>query len=58
MRHYEKLKEEFKRRKFSIDSFGSVDTISSQISSFEDVFLPQKDGKSFVDITNLKLEFF
>jgi hypothetical protein len=49
----EKLKEEFKRRKISLDSFGSVDTIPSQITSFEDVFIPQKDGKSFVDISNM-----
>lgn len=48
----EKLKEDFKRRKISLDSFGSVDTIPGQISSFEDIFLPQKDGKSFVDISN------
>ena len=48
----EKLKEEFKRRKISLDSFGSVDTIPGQITSFEDIFLPQKDGKSFVDISN------
>jgi hypothetical protein len=49
----EKLKEEFKRRKISMDSFGSVDTIPSMISSFEDVFIPQKDGKAFVDISNM-----
>jgi hypothetical protein len=47
------MKEEFKRRKVSIDSYGSVDTISSQISSFEDVFIPQKDGKPFVDISSM-----
>ena len=49
----ENLKEEFKRRKVSLDSFGSVDTIPSQISSFEDIFIPQKDGKAFVDISNM-----
>lgn len=49
----EKLKEEVKRRKISLDSFGSVDTIPSMISSFEDIFIPQKDGKSFVDIANM-----
>ena len=49
----EKLKEEFKRRKISLDSFGSVDTIPSMVSSFEDIFIPQKDGKSFVDIANM-----
>ena len=48
----ERLKEEFKHRKISLDSFGSVDTIPSQICSFEDIFIPQKDGKSFVDISN------
>jgi hypothetical protein len=47
----EKLKEEFKRRKVSMDSFGSVDTIPSMITSFEDIFVPQKDGKEFVSIT-------
>jgi len=49
----EKLKEEFKRRKISLDSFGSVDTIPSMVSSFEDIFIPQKDGKAFVDIANM-----
>lgn len=46
----EKLKEEFRKRKISIDSFGSVDTIPSMVTSFEDVYIPQKDGKPFVDI--------
>ena len=46
----EKLKEEFKKRKICLDSFGSVDSIPSQVSSFEDIFIPQKDGKPFVDI--------
>jgi len=47
----EKLKEEMKKRKISLDSFGSVDTIPGMVSSFEDVFIPQKDGKAFVDIS-------
>lgn len=47
----EKLKEEFRKRKVSVDSFGSVDTIPSQISSFEDIYIPQKDGKPYVDIS-------
>lgn len=46
----EKLKEEFRKRKISIDSYGTVDTIPSMISTFEDVYIPQKDGKPFVDI--------
>jgi len=49
----EKLKEEFKRRKVSLDSFGSVDTIPSQVTSFEDIFVPQKDGKPYVDISTM-----
>ena len=47
----EQLKEEFRKRKVSLDSFGSVDTIPSMITTFEDVYIPQKDGKPFVDIS-------
>lgn len=47
----ELLKEEFKKRKVSLDSFGTIDSIPSMISSFEDMFIPMKDGKNFVDIT-------
>lgn len=47
----ELLKEEFKKRKISLDSFGTIDTIPSMIGSFEDVYVPQKDGKAFVDIS-------
>lgn len=47
----EMMKEEFRKRKISLDSFGSVDTIPSMITTFEDVYIPQKDGKPFVDIS-------
>ena len=47
----EAMKEEFRKRKVSLDSFGSVDTIPSMITTFEDVYIPQKDGKPFVDIS-------
>ena len=47
----EKLKEEFRKRKVSLDSFGTVDTIPSMITTFEDIYIPQKDGKPFVDIS-------
>lgn len=46
----ELLKEEFKKRKVSLDSFGTIDTIPSMVTSFEDMFIPMKDGKNFVDI--------
>ena len=47
----ESMKEEFRKRKISLDSFGTVDTIPSMITTFEDVYIPQKDGKPFVDIS-------
>lgn len=47
----EAMKEEFKKRKISLDSFGSVDSIPSMITTFEDIYVPQKDGKAFVDIS-------
>lgn len=47
----EKLKEEFRKRKVTLDSFGTVDTIPSMITTFEDVYIPQRDGKPFVDIS-------
>lgn len=47
----EQMKEEFRKRKVSLDSFGTVDTIPSMITTFEDVYIPQRDGKPFVDIS-------
>ncbi len=47
----ENIKEQFRKRKISLDSMGSVDTIPSMISTFEDIYIPQKDGKPFVDIS-------
>ena len=47
----EGIKEQFRKRKISLDSFGTVDTIPSMITTFEDVYIPQKDGKPFVDIS-------
>ena len=47
----EGMKEEFRKRKVSLDSFGSIDTIPSMITTFEDIYIPQKDGKPFVDIS-------
>jgi hypothetical protein len=47
----EGMKEEFRKRKVSLDSFGTVDTIPSMLTTFEDVYIPQKDGKPFVDIS-------
>ncbi len=46
----EKLKEEFRKRKISLDSFGTIDTIPSMVTTFEDIYIPQKDGKAFVEV--------
>ena len=48
----EKIKEEFRKRKVSIDTLGTVDTIPSMINTFEDIYLPSKDGKNYVDVTS------
>lgn len=50
----EAMKEEFRKRKVSLDSFGTVDTIPSMITTFEDMYIPQKDGKPFVDISRFE----
>lgn len=47
----ENLKEEFKKRKITLDSFGSVDTIPSQLTTFEDIYVPTKDGKPYINIS-------
>jgi len=47
----EGMKEEFRKRKVSLDSFGTVDTIPSMITTFEDMYIPMKDGKPFVDVS-------
>jgi len=45
----EMLKEGLRKRKISIDQFGSVDTIPSHIATFEDIYIPMRDGKKFVE---------
>lgn len=46
----ETLKEQFRKRKINIDSFGTLDSIASNIATFEDIYLPMKDGKRFVEV--------
>jgi len=48
----ENLKEAFRKRKISLDSFGTVDTIPSMVTTFEDIYIPTKDGKAFVDVSS------
>lgn len=46
----QKMEEILTKKRVSIGSLGGVDTIPSQISTLETIFLPMKDGKKFVDI--------
>lgn len=49
----ENLKEGFKKRKYSLDSFGSIGSIPSYINTYEDYYIPQKNGKRFVEFDTL-----
>ena len=44
------MKESFRKRKVTLDSFETIDTIPSMIGTFEDIYIPQRDGKPFVDV--------
>jgi len=50
----EMLREGLRKRKISIDKFGSVDTIPSHITTFEDIYIPMRDGKEFVTIDSMQ----
>jgi len=47
----EAMKESFRKRKVTLDSFETIDTIPSMIGTFEDIYVPQRDGKPFVDVS-------
>jgi len=48
----ESIKESISKRKVSIDSMGSINSIPSQIPTFETIYIPMRDGKKFVEIDN------
>ena len=48
----ERMKDAITKKKISVGSLGNIDTIPSQISTFETIYLPQKDGKKFIEIEN------
>jgi len=45
----EMVREGMRKRKISVDSFGSIDSIPSLIPVFEDIYIPMRDGKKFVE---------
>lgn len=46
----EQVQSEFDRREVTVDKLGTVDSISSIVSSFETVYLPMTNGKKFVEM--------
>ena len=49
----EEFKMAFKRRKFSLDGIGTVGTVPSMISSYEDIYIPRNRGRNLVDLETL-----
>jgi hypothetical protein len=45
----EDLKQELKKRKYSLDTFGNIGSIPSMVNSFEDWFIPQKNGSKMLE---------
>lgn len=43
------LKQALKKRKISLDTFGSISTIPSMLTAYEDLYVPVTKGKAFVD---------
>ncbi|MFW6001807.1 MAG: portal protein, partial [archaeon] len=50
----ETIRETLTKRKVSVDTMGSVGTIPSMLTSFEEIYLPQKDGKRHVEFDKLE----
>ena len=48
------LKESLNKRKISINSMGSIDSIPSQIQTFETIFVPMRDNKKFVEFDKME----
>ncbi len=46
----DQIKQEFNKRKVSLDDFSTIDSIPSAISTFEDIYIPKKDGTPYVDV--------
>ena len=49
----EEIKEALRKRKFSLDTMGSVGAIPSMMTSYEDYYLPQNKGKKYIEFDNL-----
>jgi hypothetical protein len=47
-----KIKEAKNKKKVSLDKFGSIEEIPTQITNYQTTYVPQKDGKRFVEFEN------
>jgi len=52
-RYLMEVKRLMNRRRFTVDNIGTVDEIPSSLTSFEDIYLPMKDGRSPVEFDTL-----
>jgi len=52
-RYLTEVKTLLNRRKFTVDNLGTVDEIPSNLSTFEDIYIPIKNGKSPVEFETL-----
>ena len=50
----ESIKEGLSKKKVSVDSMGSINTIPSQIPTFETIYVPMRDGKKFVEFDKME----
>ena len=49
----ETIKEEMRKKKYSLDSLGNIASIPSSINSYEDWFIPQKNGTKMVEVDTI-----
>ena len=52
-RYLTEVKTLLNRRKFTVDTLGTIDEIPSNLSTFEDIYIPVKNGKALVEFETL-----
>ncbi len=52
-KYLKQFQEQMQRRRYSVDSLGTIDSIASNLSTYEDIYIPMKNGKSYVDFNTL-----
>jgi len=49
----EQIKEQMRKKKYSLDTFGSISSIPSSVNSYEDWFIPTKNGTRMVELDTI-----